>query len=110
MLVSLNMNKCYHYNFVSIFNSDRGCAYCPDCGKAPLSVNECGTIILKPGFDKLAESIAKDIINDILSNPPSTYDDLPGNINMLIDLIQSYPYLRRDKVFEWIEQAHKLMY
>ena len=53
---------CYHPNYVSIFTSDRGCAYCPDCGKQPLSVNEIGCGILQPGFDKLAESLAKDLL------------------------------------------------
>lgn len=55
-------NKCYHPNFVDIFNSNRGCAYCPDCGKSPLSVYDIGIGILQPGFDAIALSLAKDIL------------------------------------------------
>lgn len=57
--------KCYHENFVSIFNPDNphGCAYCPDCGKRPLSVEECAYSIVKPGWDNLSKAIAKDLLD-----------------------------------------------
>lgn len=101
--------KCKHLNFISIFNSDRGCAYCPDCGKSPLSAHDCGVALLAPGFDKMAESIAKDIAIEILSKPPSPMDDLQNTITTLVSLSRDYPYLRTEDVAEWVNDAHRLL-
>lgn len=76
--------KCHHLNFVSIFNSERGCAYCPDCGKSPLSAYDCGIAILAPGFDKCAESIAKELLSTC---PDPACDECK-------ELRSKYPYLK----------------
>ena len=58
------MDKCYHINFVSKFNSIYGYAYCPDCGKIPLSFRELCLSILKPGTNAIIKSIAQDILKN----------------------------------------------
>lgn len=79
------MNKhCWHINFVSIFNSDRGHAYCPDCGKEPLSYKDCAMSIMLPAQAKIAESMAKDLYKDIMAEPPNTHDDILGNMSPMI--------------------------
>ncbi len=59
--------ECYHTNYRDIFNSEIGCAYCMDCGKSPLSVQDIGQGILKPGFDKLIKQIEIELVLGILS-------------------------------------------
>ncbi len=77
--------KCYHPNWVSIFNSQIGCAYCPDCGKAPMSYEECGSALVGPDpFKELKEKLARDILNECPEK----------KCKMCRMLRKKYPYLK----------------
>lgn len=102
--------KCYHYNFVSIFNSPYGYAYCPDCGKGPLSVHECGAAIMRPGLQAAALAIARDLLTDITKNPPTPMNDLNSDINILAYILKTQG-LTTDEIqqgLNWINQAQSI--
>lgn len=58
---------------------------------------------------KSMESIGKDIVNELLAKPPTTYDDLPGTIQFLIKFRRDYPHLDSNEIIEWITQAQDIL-
>jgi hypothetical protein len=76
-----------------------------DCGKAPLSMQDIGIGMWEEVKPKILESIAKDIVLDILSKPPDRIDNLPEAIKFLIDYVQMYPHLNNEAIVDWVRDA-----
>lgn len=55
------------------------------------------------------ELIAKDLIKDITSEPPTTWDNLSESIGILTHMIKEYPYLWTPAVSNWVRQANEIL-
>ncbi len=58
---------------------------------------------------KASMNIAMDILEDTLSKPPNSYNNLYRDIETLVYIMDDYPTLRTQEVMDWIIKAREII-
>lgn len=56
------------------------------------------------------KKISLDLINDIISKPPSSLDNLIADISILIDIVNKHQDLYSPEIKKWFEDAREILH